>query len=75
MTVPGFFRREFWVADDELSASLDLVDRELDEQEALARQAGVVPGLRPESRFWQSVAELAMVVAVGLALVAAVVAR
>ena len=59
-----------WVADAETSARLDAVDRDLDECEALGR---LVYGREP--RGWRTAAEVAMVVAVGLALVAAVIVR
>ena len=59
-----------WIADAETSARLDAVDRDLDECEALDR---LVYGR--ESRFWQTAAEVAMVVAVGLVLAAAVIVR
>ena len=59
-----------WIADAETSARLAAVDRDLDECEALGR---LVWGREP--RGWRTAAEVAMVVAVGLALVASVVIR
>lgn len=59
-----------WIADAEMSARLAAVDRDLDECEALDP---LVYGREP--RGWRTAAEVAMVVAVGLAVLAAVVIR
>ena len=59
-----------WIADDETSARLAAVDRDLDECEALER---LVWGR--ESRFWQTTAEVTGFIAFTAALLSPVVMR
>ncbi|EIC09111.1 hypothetical protein OR221_0819 [Microbacterium laevaniformans OR221] len=67
----GFFRREFWIADDELSAHLSAVDDDIDRCTRFRRSnADIVMPFRREGELVAAFAAVLGVVAVVLLIVA-----
>lgn len=70
----GFFRRDFWIADDELGARLSAVDVELTRVERARRSDDdIVMPFRRDGELVAAFAAVPGVVAVGLLIVAVVI--
>jgi len=70
----GFFRRGFWIADDELGARLAAVDQELTVQERARRSNGdIVMPFRRDGELVAGFASVPGVVAVVLLIIAVVI--